>query len=449
MMDAARLSHSPMLVVRGLLLASLAGCVSPYSMQPSEPPAPPARSAAVAVPVPTTTAPPAVAPAPPAVAAPAPAAAAAPAPAAPPPTPLPFDDAVANAANALFGKAALPPDAPPRLPLVIDPLVDGVTGIQSAATRSMGERIVEIVRNRYPRFEVQPFSSAALATRPLVLIGTFTPVNNAGTAGAPRDAYRICLALADFRSGRILSKGVARASFDGVDSTPTAYFNDSPAWTRDRAVEGYIRTCQGTKPGDPIDAVYADRIVAAALLADAIDAYDARRYREALELYRSALQTPGGDQLRAYNGVYLANWKLGRRDEAAQAFARIVDYGLENDRLAVKFLFQPGSTQFVTQSAVSSEYPLWISQLARRAAERSACMEIVGHSSPTGPEPVNERLSLLRAQFIKSRLDAAAPALARRTITNGVGSRENLVGTGRDDASDALDRRVEFKVIGC
>jgi hypothetical protein len=34
-------------------------------------------------------------------------------------------------------------------------------------------------------------------------------------------------------------------------------------------------------------------------------------------------------------------------------------------------------------------------------------------------------------------------------IANGVGSRQTMIGTGRDDATDALDRRVEFKVIGC
>jgi outer membrane protein OmpA-like peptidoglycan-associated protein len=38
-------------------------------------------------------------------------------------------------------------------------------------------------------------------------------------------------------------------------------------------------------------------------------------------------------------------------------------------------------------------------------------------------------------------------ALSSRVIANGVGSKENLVGTGTDDARDALDRRVEFKVI--
>ena len=34
-------------------------------------------------------------------------------------------------------------------------------------------------------------------------------------------------------------------------------------------------------------------------------------------------------------------------------------------------------------------------------------------------------------------------------IANGAGSRETMVGNKRDDASDALDRRVEFKVIPC
>ena len=74
---------------------------------------------------------------------------------------------------------------------------------------------------------------------------------------------------------------------------------------------------------------------------------------------------------------------------------------------------------------------------------------MTGHTSPTGPEPLNERLSLLRAEFVKARLEGAAPKLAKRMIANGVGSRQTMVGTGRDDASDALDRRVEFKVIGC
>lgn len=56
---------------------------------------------------------------------------------------------------------------------------------------------------------------------------------------------------------------------------------------------------------------------------------------------------------------------------------------------------------------------------------------------------------MLRAEYVKSRLEIVSPVLAKRTIANGVGSKQTMVGNGRDDASNALDRRVEFKVIGC
>jgi hypothetical protein len=43
-------------------------------------------------------------------------------------------------------------------------------------------------------------------------------------------------------------------------------------------------------------------------------------------------------------------------------------------------------------------------------------------------------LSLLRAEFVKTRLEGMSPTLAKRMIANGVGSRQTMVGNGRDDA---------------
>ena len=367
---------------------------------------------------------------------------AAPAAAAPPPTPVPFDEALLKAANDLLSKANLDTD---KAILTIDPLIDGATGAQSVATRSMGRRIVDLVKSNYPKFQVEKFSTATIAKSPIVLIGTFTLINNAGQAGGPRDAFRICLALADLKSRKIVSKGVARAKPEGVDTSPTSYFSDSPVLAKDPATDAYIKSCQGTRPGDPIEQVYTDRILAAAFINDAIDAYDAKKYREALELYQSAMRTPGGDQLRARNGIYLTNWKLNRRQAAAEAFASALDYGFSADRLAVKFLFRPGSTQLTDRAG--APYSMWIQQIAQRGAKAGACMELVGHTSPTGPEPLNRRLSVLRAEAVKDRIESVAPALSKRMIANGVGSSENLIGSGKDDPSDMLDRRVEFKVI--
>ena len=368
--------------------------------------------------------------------------------AAPPPTPVAFETALMKAANDLFSKANLS-GAPEKLTLVIDPLIDGVTGWQSNATRLEEKRVVELVEKNYPRFRVARFSTQSLAKAPIVLIGTFTAVNNAGVAGGPKDAYRICLALADLKSKTIISKGVSRALPEGVDPTPAAFFADSPVFSKDAATDAYVKSCQGTKVGDTIDQAYADRIVVASLINDGIEAYDDGRYRDALDVYQAALKTPGGEQLRVYNGLYLANEKLRRTKSAMDAFGKVVDYGLKSDKLAVKFLFKPGSTQFATDRKTRAPYDAWLDKIAERTAANKGCLEVIGHTSATGLAQINDRLSGLRADYIKDRLEEEERSLRGRIISTGKGSREMLVGTGKDDGSDALDRRVEFKTVKC
>ena len=436
-------------VASGLLAtALLASCATP---PPNPAVSTPARGAELKpAQVSVQAPPPVVAPTPaPAV----PAATAPPTPAGPPPA-MPYAKAVLSAAQNLFGKADLGVASTMRgglvpYPLVIDPLVDGNSGYQSEATRAMEKQIIELLKASYPNFDVKPFTTTNLSRGPLMFIGTFTAVDKERKNIGEHDAYRICLALVDLRTGKIVSKGLAFAEKDGVDITPSVFFQDNPAWAPDPAIQGYVRTCQGTKAGDPINPVYWDRIIQAALINDATQAYEEGNYEVSLDLFRAVLRQPGGDQLRVYNGLYQAAFKLGRKPEAAEAFARIVDFGLANNQLGIKFTFRPGSTLFPPDPKVSGDYHMWIGQIAQRAAQRSACLEIAGHSSKTGAEPLNERLSLARAQYVKQRIDTSAPSLAKRTKAMGKGSSETKIGIGTDDLRDQLDRRVEFKVKDC
>ena len=364
------------------------------------------------------------------------------------PTPIPFDDALLRAADDLFSKASVPPGSD-KIELVIDPLIDAATGAQSSATRLMQERIKELITKSYPRFVVRPFSSGALGQSPVVLIGTFTAINNAGAPAGARDAYRICLALADLRTKSIISKGVARAKPEAIKTDPTPVFADAPIWTNDPATSSYIKTCQGSKPGDPVDPFYVERFATSAFISDAVLQYDDKRYREALAFYRTALQMSGGDQLRVRSGIYLSNWKLDRRADAMEAFGNLVNHSLAANKLSVRLLFKPGTTQFLDDASITAPYPMWLSQIAAQAQQRNACIDVVGHTSNTGPVQINERLSVLRAQYVKDLLQSASPGLADRLTAVGVGSRELIVGTGRDDASDAIDRRVDFNVHRC
>jgi outer membrane protein OmpA-like peptidoglycan-associated protein len=153
--------------------------------------------------------------------------------------------------------------------------------------------------------------------------------------------------------------------------------------------------------------------------------------------------------MQALVGTYLASVRSGREDDSREAFSRIVALGLKTRAMGVKLLFSPGKTEYITDPAISKPYPDWLREIARQAGEAPSCLQVVGHSSRTGALDFNLTLSAQRAAAVREQLEAANPALARRIDTAGVAWRDNLVGTGSDDLKDAVDRRVEFKVVDC
>ena len=371
----------------------------------------------------------------------------------PPRDAQPLDQAVASLADATLARAVLPTGSGRRV-LVIDPLIDRATGAETRATRRMETQMAALIRARHPRFELRPFTTASLDQRPVVLLGAITtvtaPASLANFTGPGRPpAYRIWAVLADLETGRVLSHETAWVRTEDVDPTPSPFHQASPVWSPDEAAAAYLRTC-ALDPGDPIDPAYLRTIRVQALVADGIRAQENARSRDALRFFTEARSLAPPDQrLRILNGLYLAQDSLGRRREAEAAFGEAVAYGLDRGRLAVKLVFQPGSTAFWPDPGISGAYPMWLRQIATRTAERPVCLGIEGHTSPTGPPAVNERLSQARAEVVRDRLLARRAALADRLRAEGRGAREPIIGTGADDLSDALDRRVEFEPFAC
>jgi outer membrane protein OmpA-like peptidoglycan-associated protein len=361
-----------------------------------------------------------------------------------------FDEAVNVATDALvaqLGSASEPPARPDaKRGVVIDPMVDAASGQQTAATHVLEQRVADRLRSHHPQLDVVPFQIPNLDKAQYLLIGTMTRVASS-QSGAPH-VFQINLALMDLKQSTVLAQAASRARGEGLDTTPTRYYRDSPVVVKDKVVDAYIAAAQ-TPPGRPADAAYFDRVATATVIADATLAYNNASYQEALALYRDAAARPGGEQMRVLNGIYLASLKLGRASEAEEAFGKVVALGLSNNNLGVKFLFNVDTTDFWSDPQVSGPYRFWLRQIARQAAAAKVCMNVVGHTSRTGSLAYNDRLSLRRAVYIKQRLDTEASELISRTKASGVGFRENIVGTGTDDARDALDRRVEFKLTGC
>lgn len=329
--------------------------------------------------------------------------------------------------------------------VVVDPMIDATSGQQTQTTLLLERRIGERLAARTEgSFDLLPFKAENLSKVQYLLTGTLTRL-----LGVPgKKSLQINLALVEIKTGHVVAQASALARDDGLNHTPLAIYQDSPVLVKDRVVEGYISTAL-TAPGGAANGTYMERVAVASVINEAGSLYNAERYPESLAKYQEARNQAGGDQLRTLNGIYLNNVKLGRTAEAEWAFGQIVAYGLRSNKLDVKFLFNPGSTEFWSDTKVSGAYPMWIRQIAKEGAGARVCMVIVGHTSHTGSEQTNDALSLQRASFIQQRLAAEAPSLAQRIKASGMGWRENLVGSGTDNAVDALDRRVEFRVEPC
>lgn len=329
--------------------------------------------------------------------------------------------------------------------VVVDPMIDVTSAQQTQATLLLERRIAErLAARKEGSFDLLPFKADNLARVQYLLTGTLTRL-----LGVPgKRGLQINLALVELKTGQVVAQASALARDDGLNHTPLAFYQDSPVLVKDKVVEGYAITAL-TPPGRAANSLYMERVAVASVINEAGVLYNAERFPESLAKYQEARAQSGGEQLRTLNGIYLNYVRLGRMAEAEAAFGQIVAYGLRASKLDVKFLFNPATTEFWSDPKVSGPYPMWLRQIARESANARVCMTIVGHTSRTGTEQGNDALSLQRATYMQQRLAAEAPPLAQRTKVNGMGWRDNLVGSGTDNAVDALDRRVEFRVEPC
>ena len=132
-----------------------------------------------------------------------------------------------------------------------------------------------------------------------------------------------------------------------------------------------------------------------------------------------------------------------------KAFGKLTDLGIRDNNLYVKMLFQVNKTDFFASRENQIEYPIWLRQIARTLMESGNCLAISGHASHSGTEQYNERLSKMRAERIQTLLEDEEPRLSNKLTAIGCGFQNNWVGTGADDESDAIDRRVQFRVTEC
>jgi outer membrane protein OmpA-like peptidoglycan-associated protein len=329
--------------------------------------------------------------------------------------------------------------------VLIDRFVDSQSGQVTAAFRRISNQLPDVMSPQLDGFDIRSMQLADVTTADYVLSGSIALESHIDQ----QKNYRIFASVTDIKSGMVVANARVwlRATRE-LDTTPEAAYGDSPVYLSDQATAALITTTK-TLPGARADDAYIASLNTNALLNEAEDSYNRGDLQAALQMYAEAAKRVDGQVMRTYSGLYLLHNKAGNREGTERAFSELIGLGLGMQQISVKFLFKVASTAFMEDPKQSSQYGMWIRQISKQVAARNVCLEVLGHTSRTGSDSFNERLSLQRAEVISRTLIQHEASLQKKIRPIGLGSSKNIISSGTNDTRDAIDRRVEFKVVAC
>ena len=186
------------------------------------------------------------------------------------------------------------------------------------------------------------------------------------------------------------------------------------------------------------------------LLAEGDRLQEQGRCRDALQHYGMAALEPGPARGHALASIHLCHWQLQRPRAGEDSFALWLQHELDQGRLPLRLLFQPGETRYLADARISAPYGAWLRRIAQAMQSSPQCLTLAGHAGPSAVEQHAADLPLRRAQAVQRQLETLAPALKGRIRSRAaLPGEEPLVGSASDDLRDALDRRVEFAIGPC
>jgi len=244
-------------------------------------------------------------------------------------------------------------------------------------------------------------------------------------------------------------KATSDALIEIPEYKPTSTYEDSPVFLRDEKLDELTASVK-RNPGERMSQSYLSYLGTKKFLVAAEQAYEKGDNQKALKYYTEAEKRPDGKNMTVYSGLYNTARLLNQSDEAEQYFGQLINTSIdEKKRIEIKILFKVNSAYFIDIGDMPKHYSMWLRQIATQFQNRGECVKIVGHSSRTGKEEYNKTLSKKRAQLVQQVLAVKYPQIKKKTEIIGMGYAENIVGSGTDDARDAIDRRVEFRLMDC
>lgn len=321
--------------------------------------------------------------------------------------------------------------------IVIDPFIDAESGYPVKVNSLIKELFAKEIGKRFNVIGI--LDPESLEASEYILNGMVTLEDK---AGGHEKVYKAFATVFEKTTGKVLAS--SSVYFNTFDTTPMDIYKDSPVFLKGKNYEDHVSSVR-QKPDSIITKGYSDRLVTKAILGKGDTLYEKHDYKKSLAYYNQVAGGQNDQDLEVLNGLFTNLVKQQKLTEAETIYAKLLKKSItETSQITSKIIFAPSSTAPLESNI--SLYNIYIRQIANLVAVTPSCkIQIIGHSSRSGSEGFNDKLSLQRAEWIQNQMIAYAPLVKGKSETFGRGFKENIVGSGKDDITDAIDRRVEFK----
>lgn len=235
-----------------------------------------------------------------------------------------------------------------------------------------------------------------------------------------------------------------------LDTTPLEIYEKSPIFLRGN--DGKLQhEVARLIPGKKVPTTYQKEMKTRSFLSKGVSLHK-NSPEKAKTYFDEALSESDRPRLDVLSMNFVAYFEMGFHKQAEVLFSKIVKQSIkETQKLESKIMFGVNSFRPVNYETTDILYGIYLRQVASYLTSHpSDCsLKIVGHSSRSGKDEYNIKLSGARARWIKRALVKEESSLNNRIDTKGKGFHENIIGTGADDITDQVDRRVEFLFERC
>jgi len=364
-----------------------------------------------------------------------------------PETPLEFKKAISMLTNHLLTQLKNHNVTEKSVNLVYSPFIDTDSGQVLQVSLDIRNLFIRETNKNFTNFRINKFTPSNLAQANYVVDGIIRYERQ-----TRQKYFHVDAMIVDLKNQTKVAGEDVWIADRNLNIKPTPSSKDNPTYVKDNALDALmsaVRSPVGTK----VSHIYSTFLETKSMLVEAQTAYDNSEYTQALRLFNAIERRPNGKVVSTYGGLYSIYFRLGKLKEAERSFGKMVAVGVESDSLPVKLVFESASTKFLNNQELLQQYDIWLKQVTMYLRNnRNKCAYVVGHTSksyPPGKPEFNCKLSKNRAGAIQKRMGQISRSIKSRLRVIGMGSRETIIGTEPDDDHNAIDRRVEFKVVNC